>query len=112
MMKDKKITLIFQPHLYSRTQYFKNEFAKVLDQADEIVLLEIYPARELPIPKVTSQIIFDEMTNNNKKIIDKQQIIKTLETQKIEVLITVGAGDIDKEVPKIADYLKENLDPL
>ena len=111
MMKDKKITLIFQPHLYSRTQYFKNEFAKVLDQADEIVLLEIYPARELPIPKVTSQIIFDEMTNNNKKIIDKQQIIKTLETQKIEVLITVGAGDIDKEVPKIADYLKRKFGP-
>jgi len=102
---DKKITGIFQPHLYSRTRDFDKDFAQSLDLLDETILLEIYPAREKPIPGVTSNIILDKMKNNNKVLISKEKIIDTLKDRNIEVLLTMGAGNIDKEVEKIINFL-------
>lgn len=107
----RKITAIFQPHLYSRTNDFKLEFAQALDMADEIILLDIYPAREEPIPGVSSHTIFDLMENENKVVIAKEALIKELDNRNLDVLVTIGAGDIDREVPKIAQYLKDKFNP-
>lgn len=105
----RKITAIFQPHLFSRTSDFKLEFAQALDMADEIILLDIYPAREEPIPGITSQTILDLMENEKKVLIPKDYLIEELESRNLDVVVTMGAGDIDKEVPKIAQYLKEKF---
>ncbi len=101
LYKDKKITGIFQPHLYSRTKDFAKEFANSLELLDEIILLEIYPAREEPIPGVTSEIIFNKINNKNKVLIKKTELLKELENRKPEVLMTLGAGDIDEFVEPI-----------
>ncbi len=90
----KKLTAVFQPHLYSRTRDFVDGFAAALDLADQIILLDIYPARELPIEGVSSQIIFDKITNPNKVLIKKSELLTHLEALKPEFLLTVGAGDI------------------
>ena len=92
---DKKLTGVFQPHLFSRTQDFCNEFAEVLDGLDECLLIPIYPARELPIEGVTSKIIYDQMHCENKFLLDKNEVIKHLKVSGIEVLMILGAGDID-----------------
>jgi len=102
----KRITGIFQPHLFSRTKDFKKGFAKALDKLDEAILLPIYPAREKPIKGVTSKTIFDLMKSKNKKLIKKNALIKYLSRQKIEVVMTLGAGDIDTEVIEIKKLLK------
>ncbi|MFK7951312.1 MAG: UDP-N-acetylmuramate--L-alanine ligase [Ekhidna sp.] len=107
----RKITTIFQPHLFSRTNDFKLEFAQALDMADEIILLDIYPAREEPIPGITSQTILDLMENEKKVIIAKDNLIQELENRNLDVVVTLGAGDIDREVPKIAQFLKEKFNP-
>lgn len=107
----RKITAIFQPHLFSRTNDFKLEFAQALDLADEVILLDIYPAREEPIPGVTSQTILDLMENERKKLVAKEDLLLELENRDLDVLVTLGAGDIDREVPKIAQYLKEKFNP-
>lgn len=99
----KKITGIFQPHLYSRTRDFANEFAKVLEQLDECWLMDIYPARELPIEGINSEFLALKM-NNNVKLMSKEGILKHLETDKPEILLVMGAGDIDtlaKPIQKI-----------
>ena len=98
---DKKITGVFQPHLFSRTKDFKKGFAKALDKLDETILLPIYPAREKPIKGVTSKSIFDLMKSKKKKIVKKEELIKFLENKKTEVLMSLGAGDIDTEVKGI-----------
>lgn len=103
----RKITAIFQPHLFSRTNDFKKGFAEALDIADDVLLLEIYPAREVPIPGVTSKSIFDLMKNSNKEIVAKSDLLDALNKRPLEMVVTIGAGDIDREVPKIAAYLKE-----
>jgi UDP-N-acetylmuramate--alanine ligase len=105
----RKITAIFQPHLYSRTNDFKLGFAQALDLADEVILLDIYPAREKPIPGVTSQTIFDLMENEKKMIVAKEDLISELDNRNLDVLVTLGAGDIDREVPKIAQFLKDKF---
>ncbi len=92
----KKITGVFQPHLFTRTRDFAEDFAKSLDLLDEIILLDIYPARELPIEGVTSEIIFEKIKNTNKTLCNKEELIDVLKQKKIEVLLTLGAGDIDK----------------
>ena len=108
LYKDKKLTGIFQPHLYTRTRDFYNEFASSLSLLDEVILTEIYPARELPIPGVSSQLIFDHLHENiEKHICKKENLLDLLKNKEIEVLITLGAGDIDTYVPKICDLLKE-----
>lgn len=93
----KKITAIFQPHLFTRTRDLADGFAKALSIADEVVLLDIYPAREQPIEGVTSQLIFDKLTSSYKVSVTKQELIDTVKQLKgTEVLVTIGAGDIDK----------------
>jgi len=105
----KKITVIFQPHLYSRTKDFAAEFAKSLSLADELILLEIYPAREQPIPGVTSDIIFDKVTISPKMLITKSLLIDTIKKGDYEVLMTVGAGDIDTYIEEIKKVLSCGL---
>lgn len=103
----KKVTVVFQPHLYTRTRDFYKEFAASLSLADEVILLDIYPARELPINGVTSQLIFDCLENKASAIMCKKEELSDIITKrKIEVLITLGAGDIDNMVPQIYNILK------
>lgn len=103
----KKLTAIFQPHLYSRTRDFANEFAKSLSKLDELILLDIYPAREEPIKGVSSKIIFDKVELENKIMISKEKLLEELNNRKIETLITFGAGDIDRLVNPITELLKK-----
>ncbi len=91
----KKLTGIFQPHLFTRTRDFADGFATALDKLDECLLLPIYPARELPIPGVTSEMLLEKMTIKNKRIIQKNEIINQINQHKPEILLTMGAGDID-----------------
>ena len=106
LYKEKKITAIFQPHLYTRTRDFYKEFADSLSLLDEVILVDIYPAREQPIPGVTSKLIYDNLRPGIEKMIcKKEDILKVLSEKKIEVLITLGAGDIDNYVPQIQDLL-------
>ena len=109
MYPDKVITGIFQPHLFSRTKDFASEFAKSLSQFDEIILLDIYPAREKPIEGVTSNLILSEITKKNKKICTKDKILEEILKRDIEFLITIGAGDIDRLVPSIQEILEKRI---
>jgi len=103
----RKITGIFQPHLYSRTKDFADEFAKSLEFLDELILLEIYPAREEPIEGVTSQMIFEKVNLEEKFLCEKVNLIDFLKNRKVDVLVTLGAGDIDKLVKPIKEHLEE-----
>ena len=105
MYAGKKVLAIFQPHLYSRTRDFVDGFAESLSMADEVLLLDIYPARELPIPGVTSEIIFNKITQPNKTLCTKPDVLGLLADKNIEVLLTVGAGDIDTLVEPIRNAL-------
>ncbi len=106
---DRKLTGVFQPHLYSRTRDFAPEFAKSLSLLDELILLDIYPAREKPIEGVTSHIIFDKVTCP-KILIKKEELLPLLEKkQDIEILLTIGAGDIDQLLNPIKKLLEERL---
>ncbi len=100
----KKITAVFQPHLFSRTNDFYREFAKSLELADDIILLDIYPAREEPMKGVTSEIILERIEKKNKAIVPRGQLISKLEEKSVEVLVTMGAGDIDKEVVRLKNH--------
>lgn len=101
-----KLTAVFQPHLYTRTRDFAPEFAEALSIADKVILLDIYPARELPIPGVTSEIIFKDI-NAEKILLDREKLMEYLAGEKVEVLVTLGAGDIDRFVGDIARMLEE-----
>jgi len=101
LFKGKKITGIFQPHLFTRTRDFATEFAESLSLLDELILLDIYPARELPIAGVTSEIIFKNVTCKSKLLCSKSELPGVLKTKKFEVLMTLGAGDIDEFVEPI-----------
>lgn len=103
----KKITAIFQPHLYSRTKDFADKFAESLDQIDRIILIEIYPAREEPIAGIDSKMLFDLIKNENKLLTTKERVIHELDKEKPELLITLGAGDIDTLVPIIEAWHQE-----
>ncbi len=109
MFPDKKITGIFQPHLFSRTQDFAIEFAESLSFLNELILLDIYPAREKPIEGVTSEIIFDNVNIKNKILCEKENVINALKNRELEVLLTIGAGDIDTLVGEInKEFDKKN----
>lgn len=97
----RRLTVAFQPHLYSRTRDFAPEFAESLSLADEVILLDIYPAREEPIPGVTSEIIFNDIKCKDKVMIDKQHLTETIKNRNFEILLTVGAGDICNYLPEI-----------
>ena len=105
---NRKITGVFQPHLYSRTRDFVEGFAAALDALDELILMDIYPARERPIEGVTSAIIFDKMKHPNRVLIQKNQLLEELKKRKLEVLMTLGAGDIGALVPEIAEMLRKS----
>lgn len=107
---NKKITGIFQPHLYSRTQSFYKEFAESLSLLDKVILLDIYPAREEPIEGVSSRLIYEALNPATEKtLIKKEDLLDAIAKEPIEVLITLGAGDIDAFVPKITNILTNRL---
>lgn len=103
----RKITGIFQPHLYTRTRDFVADFALALSQLDELILLDIYPARELPIKGVDSGLILSQVTIQNKVLCSKDKLLPLLKERNLDVLVTFGAGDIDKLVPLIKEQLKQ-----
>ena len=108
LYEDKKITGIFQPHLYTRTRDFYQEFAESLSLLDEVILTEIYPARELPIEGVSSRLIFDQLRPGiEKTLCQKEEILDILKQKKIEVLKTLGAGDIENYVQPICEILNK-----
>ena len=98
----RRLSVIFQPHLYSRTRDFAPQFAEALSLADEVFLLDIYPARELPIPGVTSKLIFDKITCRNKELCLREKLLERIKECNFDILLTMGAGDIDRLLPEIA----------
>ncbi|MBR5075397.1 MAG: UDP-N-acetylmuramate--L-alanine ligase [Bacteroidales bacterium] len=105
----RRITGIFQPHLYTRTRDFAPEFARALSGLDKLVLLDIYPAREEPIPGVTSEIIFRDVTAPEKVLFTRDELMPWLENEPVDVLVTLGAGNIDRFIEPIAELLKKRL---
>jgi UDP-N-acetylmuramate--alanine ligase len=102
----KKITGIFQPHLYTRTRDFATEFIKALSLLDETILLDIYPARELPIEGVSSMMLLEGITTVDKKLLTKEDLLLHMSTAKLEVVLTMGAGDIELLVDPIKNILE------
>jgi len=105
LFPEKKITGIFQPHLFSRTRDFADGFAASLNKLDEVILMDIYPARELPLEGVTSTIIFEKISNPNKALVSKKALMGELKKRNFEVLLTLGAGDIDTFVEPIKELI-------
>ena len=108
LYQDKKLTAVFQPHLYTRTRDFYQEFADSLSLLDEVILTDIYPARELPIEGVSSQLIYDHLSPNvEKTLCKKEEVLELLKNKNIEVLITLGAGDIENYASQICEILNQ-----
>jgi UDP-N-acetylmuramate--alanine ligase len=103
----RKLTVVFQPHLFSRTNDFQEGFAKSLELADDLILLDIYPARELPMAGVTSSIIFDKVNLTEKTLCTKAEVLDLVKAKQPELLVTVGAGDIDTLIPMIKEQLSK-----
>jgi UDP-N-acetylmuramate--alanine ligase len=106
---NQKALAIFQPHLFSRTKDFADDFAKSLSQFDEVLLLDIYPARELPMEGITSQWLMNKMTNDNKKLVSKEDLIPTILASEARIIVTIGAGDLGEMVPSIKNALYETI---
>jgi UDP-N-acetylmuramate--alanine ligase len=109
MYPTKKVTGIFQPHLFSRTNDFMEDFAVELGKLDEVVLLPIYPARELPMEGVTSDVLLEKIENSNKKLLQPQDVIDSFSVDNCDVLLTIGAGDIDRIVDKLKLKIEAQL---
>ena len=110
LYRDRRITAIFQPHLYTRTRDFYTEFAEALSQLDEVVLTEIYPAREAPIEGVTSQLIYDRLAPSvSRTMIQKDDVLDYIKGHDFDVLVILGAGDLDAQVPQITKLLQQKL---
>ena len=106
LYKNRHITAIFQPHLYTRTRDFYQDFADALSQLDEVILTEIYPAREQPIEGVTSKLIYDRLAPGvEKQLVNKDDVLQLVKSRSFDVLIVLGAGDLDNQVPQIAKIL-------
>ncbi|MEZ4793719.1 MAG: cyanophycin synthetase, partial [Gelidibacter sp.] len=105
MYPKQKALAIFQPHLFSRTRDFADDFASSLSQFDEVLLLDIYPARELPIEGITSEWLLEKINNPNKKLISKSELIPSIKQSKAQIILTIGAGDIGDEVKHIKQAL-------
>ena len=103
---DKELTVVFQPHLFTRTRDFMDGFAESLSLADRVILLDIYPARELPIEGVTSAALLEKITSKNKMLCSKEELLNTIKGIDPELVMTVGAGDIDRFVPQIEKMFK------
>jgi UDP-N-acetylmuramate--alanine ligase len=108
MYPSKKLTAVFQPHLFTRTRDFAEGFSESLSIADEVVLLEIYPARELPIAGVNASMLLPAITSPRKSLQTKENLLRYLSENRPEVLVTIGAGDIDRLVGPIAKWMKEH----
>ena len=106
---EKKVTGVFQPHLYTRTRDFVDEFAQSLSLLDDVVLLDIYPAREEPIPGITSEVVFDKITLKEKTLLKKAELLEFLKNKELEVLVTLGAGDIEHLLPDIKQLLEKRF---
>ena len=107
LYKDRKITAIFQPHLYTRTRDFYNDFADALSQLDEVILCDIYPAREQPIPGVTSKLIYDNLKPGvEKSLISKDDVLDLVKKRNFDVLVVLGAGDLDNLCPQITKIIE------
>jgi len=106
---NRKVLAIFQPHLFSRTRDFADGFAESLSQFDEVFLMDIYPARELPMEGITSDWLMDKMTNKNKKIVAKEDLLALIKASDAPIIVTIGAGDIGEMVPSIKKMLNENI---
>lgn len=106
LFPEKKCTVIFQPHLYSRTRDFAEGFAESLDLADEVILLPVYPARELPVEGVNSEMILNKMKCVNKQVLEKNELVEWIRKNKTELLITAGAGDIDTLVEPLKKIIE------
>ncbi|MDE6340580.1 MAG: UDP-N-acetylmuramate--L-alanine ligase [Muribaculaceae bacterium] len=104
----KKLTVIFQPHLYTRTRDFAPEFAEALSLADEVIMPEIYPARELPIPGISSFTILDNVKSAEKTFCERKDLLNLIKNSNFEILMTLGAADIDRLLPEINDILTDN----
>lgn len=104
----RKLCAVFQPHLFSRTKDFYKEFAQSLSLADSVIMLPIYPAREEPIPGITSEIILERITCPNAKLVEKSELISEIRDRELDILVTFGAGDIDRLVAPVENYLKEH----
>ena len=109
MFPGRKITAVFQPHLFTRTRDFAAEFAASLSLVDKLILLDIYPAREEPIPGVTSEIIFKDVTAPEKVLIKKEQLMDYLSEEPLDVLVTFGAGNVDRFIEPITEMLNKRL---
>jgi UDP-N-acetylmuramate--alanine ligase len=109
MYPSRKITGIFQPHLFTRTRDFANEFARSLELLDELILLDIYPAREKPIQGVTSEMLLDKVRTKNKKLVPKKELVQEIKGREVEVLVTLGAGDIDALIEPIKNELLNRI---
>lgn len=105
----RKLTAIFQPHLYTRTRDFAEEFAEALSEVDKLILLDIYPAREEPIPGVTAEIIFDKVTALEKVLLRKEELMDYLKNEPVDTLITFGAGNIDRYIGPVREMLEERM---
>ena len=105
IFQGRRLTAVFQPHLYTRTRDFAEEFAEALSKVDKLILLDIYPAREEPIPGVTSEIIFDKVNGPEKVLLTKEELMDYLKTEDIDTLITFGAGNIDRFIRPITELL-------
>ena len=110
LFPEKKITVVFQPHLYSRTRDFASEFGDSLSLADEVLLLDIYPAREIPIQGVNSEMLLTKVANCEKSLLKKAELIEELTNPKRELLLTLGAGDIDQFVEPLKKYYINEMD--
>ena len=106
---NQKVLAVFQPHLFSRTYDFGDDFAKSLSAFDEILLLDIYPARELPMPGITSKWLLQKMTNEHKELVQKEDLVEKIVKSNASIIITIGAGDIGELVPTIKKALHETL---
>ena len=110
LYSNRKITALFQPHLYTRTRDFYKDFADSLSLLDRVVLCDIYPAREKPIPGVTSQLIYDNLKDGvEKEMIHKEDVLEYVKTHDFDVLVVLGAGDLDNMVPEIAKELEKKI---
>lgn len=106
---NQKVLAVFQPHLFSRTKDFADDFAKSLSNFDEVVLLDIYPARELPMEGITSQWLMNKMTSEDKKLVSKEDLIPTILATDARIIVTIGAGDLGEMVPSIKNALYETI---
>lgn len=109
MYQDKKITVVFQPHLYTRTRDFMDGFAKSLGDFDEVILLDIYPARELPIDGITSEALLKKISNPLKSLVTKEALTEKLTKSETEIVVTLGAGDIDRLVQPVRETLEKKI---